>query len=101
MKVIKICIIIFILIIGTCLVAYCGSGSSTGGGYKGSGSNYGGGDYKGGGGDKVKTDTPTYSTTLGQELIDLETAYKKGIINKEEYNEIKKIIIEQRTKQNK
>ena len=98
MKIIKICLIIFILIITTCLVAYCGSGSSTGGGYKGSGGYSGSGDYKGGGGDKIKTDAPTPSTTLGQELIDLETAYKKGIINKEEYNEIKKLIIEQRTK---
>jgi hypothetical protein len=49
-----------------------------------------------GGGANFKKDTPSYSTTLGQELIDLEAAYKKGIITQEEYNRQKNVLIEQR-----
>lgn len=51
-----------------------------------------------GGGTDVKTETSSYSTTLGQELQDLEEAYKKGIITEKEYNSAKKSLIEQRTK---
>ncbi len=51
-----------------------------------------------GGGTDVKTETSSYSTTLGQELQDLEDAYKKGIITEKEYNSAKKSLIEQRTK---
>jgi uncharacterized lipoprotein YehR (DUF1307 family) len=51
-----------------------------------------------GGGTDVKTETSSYSTTLGQELQDLENAYKKGIITEKEYNNAKKSLIEQRTK---
>ncbi len=40
----------------------------------------------GGGGAEVKTQ----STTLGQELMDLEDSYKKGIITAEQYEELKK-----------
>lgn len=40
----------------------------------------------------------TTTTTLGQELQDLEEAYKKGAITKDEYEAAKKKIIEQRTK---
>jgi ABC-type glycerol-3-phosphate transport system substrate-binding protein len=47
------------------------------------------------GGADVKT--KTYSTTLGQELKDLQEAYEKGIINKEQYKEIKQKLIEKRT----
>jgi len=36
-----------------------------------------------GGGAKVKTDTRT--TTLGQELTDLDKAYKSGILTEKEY----------------
>jgi len=50
----------------------------------------------GGGGAEVKTQS--YSTTLGQELKDLEEAYKKGIITEKQYEESKKNLIEQRTK---
>lgn len=49
----------------------------------------------GGGGAKVKSEN--YSTTLGQELQDLEAAYKKGIITEKQYNEAKKALIEKRT----
>ena len=52
----------------------------------------------GGGGADVKTESSSYSTTLGQELKDLEDAYKKGIISEKEYNDAKKKLIEQRTK---
>ncbi len=90
MKIVGLCIISIIFIIGTSQIAYCPNpGSVDSGSYKG-------GSY-GGMGDKIKTDAPAYSTTLGQELIDLKKAFKKGIINEQEYNELKKIIIEQRT----
>ena len=39
----------------------------------------------GGGGAKVQTT----SGTLGQELIDLEKAYKQGVISEKEYNAAK------------
>jgi len=49
-------------------------------------------------GTRVQTEQSTYSTTLGQELKDLEDAYKKGIINEKQYEDAKKKLIEQRTK---
>lgn len=49
------------------------------------------------GGADVKT--KTYSTTLGQELKDLQEAYEKGIINKEQYQETKRRLIELRTEE--
>jgi hypothetical protein len=39
------------------------------------------------------------TTTLGQELQDLEEAYKKGTITKDEYETAKKKLLEQRTKE--
>ena len=50
----------------------------------------------GGGGAKVET-KPTYTTTLGQELKDLDDAYKKGLITEKQYEDAKKKLIEQRT----
>ncbi len=50
----------------------------------------------GGGGAEVRTQS--YSTTLGQELKDLEEAYQKGIINEKQYEKAKEKLIEQRTK---
>ena len=50
----------------------------------------------GGGGAEVRTQS--YSTTLGQELKDLEEAYQKGIITEKQYNEAKQKLIDQRTK---
>ena len=52
----------------------------------------------GGGGAKVQSQQSTYSTTLGQELKDLEDAYKKGIITEQQYEDSKKKLIEQRTR---
>jgi hypothetical protein len=49
----------------------------------------------------VVPQSQTTTTTLGQELQDLEEAYKKGTITKDEYEAAKKKIIEQRTKENK
>ncbi len=48
----------------------------------------------GGGGAEVRTHT----TTLGQELKDLEEAYHKGIITEKQYEKAKERLIEQRTK---
>ncbi len=45
----------------------------------------------GGGGAKVKT-TNT-STTMGQELMDLDASYKQGLITDKEYNQAKKTIL--------
>ena len=50
----------------------------------------------GGGGANVRQDT--YTTTLGQELQDLEEAYKTGIITEKEYEQAKDRLIKQRTK---
>ena len=49
-----------------------------------------------GGGTEVKTQS--YTTTLGQELDDLQAAYNKGIITEKQYNEAKQKLIDQRTK---
>jgi Short C-terminal domain len=37
-------------------------------------------------------------TTLGQELIDLEDAYKKGVITESEYEKQKKALLKSRSK---
>ena len=48
----------------------------------------------GGGGADLKSHTTT--TTVGQELMDLESAYKKGVITEKEYNSAKKKILERK-----
>ena len=40
----------------------------------------------------------SYTTTLGQELQDLEKAYKDGIITEKQYEDSKKKLIKMRTK---
>ena len=42
------------------------------------------------GGKKTNVATTNTSTTLGQELVDLQTAYEKGIITEKEYENLKK-----------
>ena len=42
--------------------------------------------------------TKTYTTTLGQELQDLDKAYKDGIITEKQYEDSKKKLIKLRTK---
>ena len=51
------------------------------------------------GGSDVVVPPSQPTTTLGQELQDLEEAYKKGAISKDEYENAKKKILEQRTKE--
>lgn len=51
----------------------------------------------GGGKTDVKSEPSTTTTTLGQELQDLDKAYKDGIITEKEYEKAKKKLIEQRT----
>lgn len=46
---------------------------------------------------KVKSEPTTVTTTLGQELLDLDKAYKDGIITQKEYEKAKQRLIEQRT----
>ena len=51
----------------------------------------------GGGKTDVKSESSTVTTTLGQELQDLDKAYKDGIITQKEFEKAKKRLIEQRT----
>ena len=51
----------------------------------------------GGGGADVHSEQETYTTTLGQELKDLEDAYKKGILTEKQYKDAKEKLIKQRT----
>ena len=46
---------------------------------------------------KTKPEPTTVTTTLGQELQDLDKAYKDGIITEKEYEKAKKALIEKRT----
>lgn len=46
----------------------------------------------GGGGAKVHSSNTT--TTIGQELMDLDRAYSKGIIDKEQYERSKRQVLE-------
>jgi hypothetical protein len=46
----------------------------------------------GGGGAKVESTVSTQ--TLGQQLIDLDKAYKEGVLTEKEYNKAKKALIE-------
>ena len=48
----------------------------------------------GGGGADVKSDIST--TTVGQELMDLKSAYEKGVITQEQYENAKEKILERR-----
>jgi hypothetical protein len=41
------------------------------------------------GGRKATANVQTTTTTLGQELVDLQQAYEKGIISEKEYNDLK------------
>lgn len=45
----------------------------------------------GGGGAKVQTTTT--NTTMGQELMDLDASYQKGLLSEKEYNKSKKKIM--------
>jgi len=105
MRLLMISVICLVLLFGITRPGYCPGGSYGGGGYKGTGSYYDQGRYKVDGpiqnkaGEPIidKTNQPSYSPTLGQELIDLDAAYKKGIITDEEYSRLKNIIIDRKT----
>jgi len=45
----------------------------------------------GGGGAKVSTET--HSTTVGQELLDLDKAYQNGLLSEKEYKQSRKKIM--------
>jgi uncharacterized membrane protein len=47
----------------------------------------------GGGGTKVESSNTTTTTTMGQELMDLNESYEKGIITEKEYETAKKRIM--------
>jgi uncharacterized membrane protein len=49
-------------------------------------------------GGKAKVEATATTTTLGQELMDLQKAYEQGIITEKEYKEAKERIIKERTK---
>jgi len=49
-----------------------------------------------GGGEGGEVKSNIRSTTVGQELIDLESAYKKGAITEKEYESLKKKILERK-----
>jgi len=49
-----------------------------------------------GGGSKVQSET--VSITLGQELMDLDAAYKKGVITEKEYEKAKKAALKKYNK---
>jgi hypothetical protein len=53
-----------------------------------------GGCFGGGRGGKAKVESTTKTTTLGQELKDLDAAHKKGIISDEEYDKKRKELLE-------
>jgi len=72
MKYLRVCVIVMVIILG---VGFAGC--------------------RGG---KAKVEATTTTTTLGQELMDLQKAYEKGIITEKEYKEAKKKLIERRTK---
>ena len=50
-----------------------------------------------GGGTKTDVVTETSTTTLGQELQDLDKAYKDGIITEKEYKKAKEKLIKKKT----
>jgi len=74
MKFLRVCVIIMVIVLGTGF-AGCRGGKA-----------------------RVKTTTETTTTTLGQELMDLQKAYEKGIITEKEYKEAKEKLLKKRTK---
>lgn len=51
-----------------------------------------------GGGSNVKSETTNFSTTLGQELSDLQKAYDQGVITEKQYREAKEKLLKERGK---
>ena len=74
MKFLRICVVIMVIVLGLGF-AGCRGGKA-----------------------KVETTDITTTTTLGQELMDLQKSYEKGIITEKQYEDAKEKIIKQRTK---
>jgi hypothetical protein len=47
-----------------------------------------------GGGDTTTVDSTMNTQTLGQQLIDLDNAYKQGAISEDEYKDLKEALLE-------
>ena len=47
-----------------------------------------------GGGDTTTVDSTMNTQTLGQQLIDLDNAYKQGAISEDEYEDLKEALLE-------
>ncbi len=75
MKLFRICIAVLIVLVGLTLAGCCTSKET----------------------EKVVVPTQSTTPTLGKELEDLEQAYKKGTITKEEYETGKKKLLEKGT----
>ncbi len=71
----KLFIVVMIVVVGVYLAACCGGSKET-----------------------VVVPQSQSTTTLGQELQDLDEAYKKGAITKDEYETAKKKLLEQKSK---
>jgi len=76
MKLTKFFIVVMIVVVGVYLAGCCGGKKET-----------------------VIVPQTQPTTTLGQELQDLDEAYKKGAISKDEYETAKKKLLEQRSKE--
>ncbi len=68
MKILRACVLFSVFIFGVGLLGY------------------------GGGGAELKSHTTT--TTIGQELMDLKSAYERGVITKDQYESQKKKILD-------
>jgi hypothetical protein len=77
MKFTKWFVVVMMLIVGAYLVGCCGGGKK----------------------ETVLVPQSQPTTTLGQELQDLDEAYKKGAVTKDEYEAAKKKLLEQRSKE--
>jgi uncharacterized membrane protein len=75
MKLTKLFIAVMIVVVGVYLAGCCGGKKET-----------------------VVVPQSQSTTTLGQELQDLDEAYKKGAITKDEYETAKKKLLEQKSK---
>ena len=51
-----------------------------------------------GGGSSAKSETTNFSTTLGQELSDLQKAYEQGVITEKQYRDAKEKLLKERGK---
>ncbi len=76
MNLFRVCITVLIVLVGLYLTGCCTSSKET---------------------EKVVVPTQSTTPTLGKELEDLEQAYKKGTITKEEYETGKKKLLEKGT----